>query len=106
MLLEHVEDYVLIKIWDGFPGYLPGGDLDLVVLDREQAIRSVLRYFGELTDSRWEMRVEDTEGHCHIDFMYEGDLELRVDIIDDFASFERIAVKPAFKTKLFVDETE
>ena len=39
-LLQYIEDYVLIKVWEEFPQYTTGSDVDLVVFDKEEAIRS------------------------------------------------------------------
>ena len=101
-LLEYVEDYILIKIWEDFPKYISGTDIDLVVLDRQYAIRAISQYYADQLNQTWEMQVTDRKNYCHIDLFINGEFDLRIDLIDGFDFFRNIAVKPAFFTKLFM----
>lgn len=101
-LLEYIDDYVIIKMWEGFPTYFPGSDVDLVVFDRPRAIQSVYQYYDAQLSNGGKMQVTDKNDHCHIDFYFDDEFDLRVDLINDFGFFRNIAVKPAFLTKLFM----
>ncbi|MFQ5681795.1 MAG: hypothetical protein ACE5HC_00850 [Candidatus Binatia bacterium] len=102
-LLRYVEDYVLIKKDSGFPEYAPGSDIDLVVFDREEAIRSIHSFYEREMGDAAEMKVSDRKAFCHVDFIFAGELDLRVDLIDNFDFFKNLAVKPSFMVKLFKD---
>jgi len=99
-LLERVDDYVLI-LWKEFPSYAPGSDVDLVVFDQPHAIQTIHQFYDAHLREHGEMLVTDNDGYCHIDFYLDGEFDLRIDLIDGFNFFEKIAVKPAFMTKLF-----
>lgn len=103
LLLQYVDDYVLIKKDEVFPQYMPGSDIDLVVFDREETIRSIYSFYESHIGEIGEMKVSDKEKSCHIDFLFDGKLNLRVDLIDNFEFFEKIDVKPSFIFKLFKD---
>lgn len=103
-LLQQIGDYVLIKLDEEFfPAYVPGGDVDLVVYDREEVVKRIHAFYDCQIGDQGELRVVDTEGHCQADFLFSGELELRVDLIDNFNFFRNLAVKPAYLTKIFKD---
>jgi hypothetical protein len=89
-------------MWEEFPCYASGSDVDLIVFDRSYAIQSIHQYYDTHLSQAGEMQVTDREEHCHIDFYFEEEFDLRVDLIDGFDFFKNIAVKPAFLTKLFM----
>jgi len=102
-LLQAIDEYILIKKDVLFPRYAVGADIDLLVFDREEALRRVVEYYRHLLSSNAELRVVDTSWHCHADFVFDGMLDLRVDLIDRFDFFQNIAIKPSYVTKLFMD---
>ena len=102
-LLACVEDYVLLKRSETFPYYNPGSDVDLLVMDREEALRSIRSFYEALKATDWEMSVTDTPGHCHVDFIFSGELDIRVDLIDGFDFYTKFVVKPSFLVKVFRD---
>lgn len=102
-LLQYIDDYVLIKKSEEFPVYTPGSDLDLIVFDKEDALKKSYLYYDDNIGEKGEMKVTNTENYCHVDFFFEGKLDLRIDFIDNFNFFEKIAVKPSFMVKIFKD---
>lgn len=102
-LLGSIDDYILLKKDEAFPDYATGSDLDLVVFDRERAIKAICEYFASHLADISEMRVSDTDEYCHIDFIFDGKLDLRIDLIDNFDFFQKFNVKPSFMVKLFKD---
>lgn len=102
-LLEHLEDYVVIKKDKDFPDYHEGADVDLVVIDRDVGLKKILHYFDVLGIKDIDIKVANSKTHCHIDFMSNGRLDLRIDLIDNFDFFERFSVRSSFIIKLFKD---
>ena len=102
-LLQYIDDYVLIKKSEEFPLYAPGSDLDLIVFDKEDALKKCSLYYDDNIGENGEMKVTNTEKYCHVDFFFEGKLDLRIDLIDNFNFFDKIAVKPGFMVKIFKD---
>ena len=102
-LLAAIEDYVLLKKSHEFPRYLPGDDVDLLVMDRERALRAIRSYYETVQNENAELRVSDTPSHCHVDFVFAGELDIRIDLLEDFAFFTSLEVKPSFVIKVFRD---
>lgn len=102
-LLNHIEDYVLIKKSDEFPEYLVGGDIDLIVFDIDKAKTSISSFYGSFIGNAGEMRVTEEKNFCHIDFLFDGKLDVRLDLIDSFNFFKKFEVKNGFIVKLFKD---
>lgn len=105
-LLYTIEDYVLIKISDDFPDYIPESDIDLVVFDRKETLNKLLIYYNKLVGEHWELRVLDDKEHCHVDFILCRELNIRIDLIDNFNHFEKLSVRNTFLHKLFKDRKQ
>jgi len=105
-LLAVLENYILIKKDDFFPLYVKGSDIDLLVFDREECVKRVVEYYNLQLAGEGELRIVDTSDHCHLDFLFDDTLDLRLDLIDNFDFFGNIAIKPAYLTKLFIDRHE
>lgn len=103
-ILEVLEDdYVLLKKWGGFPEYTPGSDVDLLVVDRQRASRSVQDYLIKtINGEETILRVSDGKSHTHIDICEGKNIILRVDLIDGFDFFTKFAVQDALKIKIFL----
>ena len=67
-LLDKIEDYVLIKKSDEFPDYFPGSDIDLIVMNKNTALKKVVEYYESNFSQKGELKVTDKDNHCHIDF--------------------------------------
>jgi len=102
-ILQAIDDYVLIKKDEAFPRYAPGTDLDLAVFDREIVIKAIYDYYNRQLRNSVELKITDVENHCHVDFFVNGELDMRIDLIDNFNFFKKFAVKPSFLVKLFKD---
>ena len=102
-LLRLFDDYILIKKDDRFPEYNPGSDLDLIVFDREVAIRAICDNYKTRIADAGELKVSQSDAYCHIDFVFNAELDLRIDLINNFDFFEKFEVKPNFIVKLFKD---
>ena len=101
-LLDSINDYVLIKKSEDFPNYLKGSDIDLLVLDEKLAIDDIRKYFENL-ESDFSLDISIYNDHFHIDFLLKNQIELRVDLISNFSSFNKFSIKNSFKTKIFMD---
>jgi len=102
-VLCEIEEYVLIKISKEFPDYSPGSDVDLLVMDRDTAIQKVVDFYESNLSSKSELKVSDKEYHCHIDFLVDDKLDIRIDLIHNFDFFTKFSVKNAFLIKVFKD---
>ena len=102
-ILQVIDDYILIKKDPDFPRYSPGSDLDLVVFDREAVIQKICEYYTGKLKGRAELEITDIDDHCHLDFVFDGELDIRIDLIDNFRFFNKLEVKPSFLVKLFKD---
>ena len=97
------DDYVLLKKWGDFPEYTPGSDMDLLVVDRQRASRSVQDYLiKKINGEETVLRVTEGESHTHIDICNGKNIILRVDLIDGFDFFTKFSVQDALKTKIFL----
>jgi hypothetical protein len=98
------ENYVLIKMDPSFPAYVPGSDLDVIVFDRLETLKRIVNYYDSNLADNCELKVKDENDHCYIDFICEeGQLDLRIDLIDNFEFLTKISVKLSFLTHLFVN---
>lgn len=102
-LVSSIEDHTVIKMSPTFPFYEPGDDLDVLVMDRERALRAVWDYHAGLLADVAELRVTDVETHCHADFFVGEILDFRIDLIDSLDFFSRFEVRPSFVTKVLRD---
>ena len=102
-LIQKIDGAVILKISETFPNYERGDDLDLLVLDRSDAIRAIYKFAEKVLENGIELRVTDTPGHCHADFLFDGGLEIRIDLIDNFEFYSKLAVKNGFVAKIFKD---
>ena len=102
-LLCEIEDYVLIKKRKEFPDYFSGSDVDLLVIDKDTALQTIVNFYESNFSSKGELRVTDKEYHCHIDFLVDNKLDIRVDLIHNFAFFTKFSVKNGLFIKVFKD---
>lgn len=102
-LLCEIEDYVLIKKSKAFPDYSLGSDVDLLVMDKDTTIQKVVDFYESNLSSKSELKVSDKEYHCHIDFLIDDKLDIRVDLIQNFDFFTKFSVKNGFLIKVFKD---
>lgn len=102
-LISYIHGSVVLKISEDFPDYTPGEDVDLLVLDRQNAIKSISCFFEENVDEQMELKVTDTPAHSHVDFLIDGKLQIRIDLIDAFDFYTKISVKNGFVAKIFKD---
>lgn len=102
-LLCEIEDYVLIKKSKEFPDYSSGSDVDLLVMDKDSALQKVVTFYESNFSSKGELKITDKEYHCHIDFLVDDKLDIRIDLIHNFDFFTKLSVKSAFFIKIFKD---
>lgn len=102
-ILQDIGDYILVRKNKIFPRYTPGSDVDLLVPDRSEALRSIHDFYARSMSDACEMKVSDTEEYCHVDFIFNGTLDLRLDLVDSFQGFHKFGVKPSYMIKLFKD---
>jgi hypothetical protein len=102
-LLARIDDYVLIKKSNEFPVYIEGSDVDLIVYDKENVIKKICSYHDAVINDAGEVKISDTNEHCHIDMFFGGKLEIRIDLIDNLDFFENIEAKSSFIVKIFKD---
>jgi hypothetical protein len=102
-LLSEIKDYVLIKKSKEFPDYYSGSDIDLLAMDKDTALRRVVDFYESNYSLIGELEVTDKEYHRHIDFLTNGKLDIRVDLIHNFDFFTKFSVKSAFFIKVFKD---
>jgi len=102
-LLQKIRDYVLIKKDDAFPNYFTGSDVDLLVMDKDTALQKVVNFYESKFSSKGELKITDKKYHCHIDYLNDGKLNIRIDLIHSFDFFTKFSVKNGFLIKIFKD---
>ena len=102
-LLCEIEDYVLIKKSKEFPDYSSGSDVDLLVMDKDTALQKVVDFYESNLSLKGELKVTDKKYHCHIDFLVDDKLDIRIDLIHNFDFFTHFSVKNGFFVKAFKD---
>jgi len=102
-LLCEIEDYVLIKRSTTFSDYSSGSDVDLLVIDKDTAIQKIVDFYESHFSSKGELRVTNNKYHCHVDFLINNKLDIRVDLIHNFDFFTKFSVKNGFFIKVFKD---
>jgi hypothetical protein len=102
-LLSNIKDYVLIKRSAEFPDYTTGSDIDLLVMDRTEAVRAIHSYYDTNFSEFGELRVEENIDYLHADFLFHDTLEIRIDLIDNFNFYTKFSVKQSFLIKIFRD---
>jgi len=102
-LLCEIEDYALIKKSNEFPDYSSGSDVDLLVMDKDTALQKVVDFYESNFSSKGELKVTNKEYHCHIDFLINDKLDIRIDLIHNFNFFTKFSVKNGFFIKVFKD---
>jgi len=102
-LLCEIEDYVLIKKSNEFPDYSSGSDVDLLVMDKDTALQKVVDFYESNFSSKGELKVTNKEYHCHIDFLINDKLDIRIDLIHNFNFLTKFSVKNGFFIKVFKD---
>ena len=102
-LVCEIEDYVLIKKSNEFPDYSSGSDVDLLVMDKDTALQKVVDFYESDFSSKGELKVTDKEYHCHIDFLVDDKLDIRIDLIHNFNFLTKLSVKNGFLIKVFKD---
>lgn len=102
-LLFEIEDYILIKKSKEFPDYVSGSDIDLLVMDKDTTIQKVRDFYESDLSFKRDLRVTDNKYHCHIDFLVDGKLDIRIDLIHNFDFFTFFSVKTSFLIKVFKD---
>lgn len=97
------DNYVLLKIWDDFPSFTPGSDIDLLVLDRFDASTLLQKYLRNFVDDNTTtIRVSESNCHIHIDILNDNSIFFRIDLFDDFNFFTKFSIQNALKTKIFL----
>jgi len=86
-VFRDMPEYVLIKMSNLFPTYIPGSDVDIVCKDIECVYRHLLRWCG-MPDNT----TKKSDNHFHVD--YGKGPNLRFDLYGEYISKE-------FTTKLF-----
>ena len=98
------EEYILLKRWPEFPSFLPGSDIDLLVVDRFTASGSIQKKLAEILDGeKCFLRVTEGEHHIHLDIIRESKLWIRFDLIDELDFYTKFSVQSALKVKLFLE---
>ncbi len=98
------DEYILLKKWDDFPAFLPGSDVDVLVIDRFAVSEKAQEYLHHiLAGEEVFLRVGEGNKHIHLDLMNGNDILIRLDLIDSLDCFTRFSVQDAIKVKIFLD---
>lgn len=103
-LLQSLDNYVLLKLWPGYPDVRPGTELDLLVLDKFDSSEKLKSYLEDHVDGiEFHIRVTDTNSQFHLDIIKGNKIEIRLDLIDNFDIFTRFSVKQSLITEVFMN---
>src|SRR3989338_2001993 len=96
------DDYVLLKKNVDFPLFVPGSDIDILVVDRFIASRSLCQYLQEnLSLEDTFVHIQEEAQHLFVDVIRDNKLWIRIDLIDQFGYFRRFSVQESLKIQLF-----
>lgn len=103
-LLETInEESIIIKIFDEFPDYQIGSDIDILVINKYDALNSLINYLKPLINKNLEeIHIEETKSHIHLDLFRKNKLVFRIDMIENFNSFSRFSIQDSLKTSMFL----
>ena len=97
------DDYILLKKWDDFPAYVPGSDVDILVMDKFDSSKRLQNFLSSVLNGEDQfLRVCEGSSHIHLDIMQEDMLLLRVDLIDNFDFFTQFSIQKALLINLFL----
>jgi len=92
-----IDDYAILKLSDSFPNYCDYEDIDILCKDAEAFLRHILEVGKKYQRQGFEIKVDRTNGHLHVDFYPPGAkrLNFRFDLISNF-SYEKFEVNPRY----------
>ncbi len=97
------DEYILLKRWSDFPSFLPGSDVDILVIDRLAASAMLQKYLGAIVDrNEYFLRIMEGTNHIHLDIMQKDQVWIRFDLMDSFEGFSRFTIQDSLKVKLFL----
>lgn len=102
--LSRLENYVVLRRSDIFPEISIGGDIDILVEDREFAEKILVEHFLQADVDNYAVQVDQREAHTHIDLLSNGILFFRFDLIDSFAFLKKIHVRNGFSAHVLANK--
>lgn len=99
-------DYVIVKHNENFPNYEQKSDLDIFVKDIDEFVKKLLAILKLELGINDSLRVSNKDiKHIHIDYICEGDLDLRFDIYGQNPWYEKLNIKLSFLSGV-IDRSE
>jgi len=91
------EDYAVVKLNENFPNYLEGSDID-IFCENVRLLSQKIIYFGlrYLSESTSITVYTINEKHLQIDFIFDGNLDIKFDVYGKFPDYEKFKIKAEF----------
>jgi hypothetical protein len=90
--LLDMPEYVILRMSKHFPSYYFGSDLDILCEDVDSVLIHILEKRGDL-----EFRVTRFREHTHIDYMVDGKIDFRFDLIQKLHGLEKVVLENKIK---------
>lgn len=89
--------YVVVKLWDDFPNYYRGSDIDVFCYDKNEFAKMILSVGNWYVNRGFEIEVIN-KGDLQVclDFYFDGELEFRFDLRQSLPNYKRIQLKPHY----------
>lgn len=86
--------YVIVKLWDDFPNYYKGSDIDVFCYNKDEFAKQILSVGNWYLDQGFEIKVTDkSKSQTFVDFYFDGELEFRFDLYLSLPEYKKIKLK-------------
>lgn len=86
--------YVIVKLNDEFPEYIPGSDIDIFVKDIDEFSRKILSICEKYINQEYFLNITKiNQSHVHIDMMEGENINFRFDLYGELPSYNKINIK-------------
>jgi hypothetical protein len=91
------EPYAVIKIWNEFPEYYKGGDIDIFCYRAAEFAKIILGVGNHYVEQGYILKTTTNNEHnLRIDFFYQDRFEFRFEIYQSLPLYKKIQLKPHF----------
>lgn len=104
-LISKLDNYVILRASDVFPDIPEGGDVDILVDDRDFAEEKLVQQFLQIKLKNTTCSVVRHAHHTHLDIISDGSFVCRLDLIDSFSFLKKIHVKQSFAPRILANKT-
>lgn len=90
------QPYVVIKPSDILPDYHFGSDIDIFCYNSNKMAELITNFLSSYVSGNSEVKIVDNTKKMHIDFMVDGEINLRFDLYKCLPMYKNISIKSAY----------